>query len=151
MIKVLCVGKLKEDYLQAAVCEYEKRISKYAKLKIIEVSDFHYEDIHKTKEKEGEELLKHIEEKDYVITLDIAGKQLDSLSFAANLDKLEMQHANLCFVIGGSYGLASSLTQRAQMTLSFSKMTFPHQLFRVLFLEQLYRAYKINHNEKYHK
>ena len=95
--------------------------------------------------------MKHIEEKDYVITLDIAGKQLDSLSFAANLDKLEMQHANLCFVIGGSYGLASSLTKRAQMTLSFSKMTFPHQLFRVLFLEQLYRAYKINHNEKYHK
>lgn len=151
MIKLLCVGKLKEKYFQDAVAEYEKRLSKYTKLRMIEVADCSYDDIEKVKEKEGEELLKHIDERDYVITLAIEGKQLDSLSFAKTLDRLEMQEKNLCFVIGGSYGLSSSVLKRSQMSLSFSSMTFPHQLFRVLFLEQLYRAYKINNNEKYHK
>ena len=151
MIKLLCVGKLKEKYFQEAVAEYEKRLSKYTKLRMIEVADCSYDDIEKVKEKEGEELLKHIDERDYVITLAIEGKQLDSLSFAKTLDQLEIQGKNLCFVIGGSYGLSSSVLKRSQMSLSFSSMTFPHQLFRVLFLEQLYRAYKINNNEKYHK
>ena len=100
---------------------------------------------------EGEKIKKQIDEKDYLITLEIEGKELSSLEFAKKIDDIQMESSNITFIIGGSYGIEEEIKNKARMHLSFSKMTFPHQLFRVLLLEQIYRAYKINNNESYHK
>ena len=150
MIKIICVGKLKEKYLKDAIEEYSKRLSKYTKLEIVELKDLDY-DIAKTIKEEGQSILKHIEEKEYVITLEINGKQLSSTEFASILEKANIEYSNITFVIGGSYGLSNDVINRSNYHLSFSKLTFPHQLFRIILLEQIYRAYKINNNESYHK
>ena len=147
MIKIITVGKLKEKYLIEAKEEYQKRISKYTKLEIIEINDEKEEIALK---KEEENILKHIKN-EFVITLEIEGKELDSLEFAKCTDNLLAKYSNITFVIGGSYGLGNKIKERSNLALSFSKMTFPHQLFRIILLEQLYRAFKINNNETYHK
>lgn len=144
MIKVVCVGKVKEKYLQEAISDYMKRISKYHKINIIEVEDSNMEE-------EKEKILKHIDTRDYVITLEIEGKEMSSVELAYKLDKTFITNPSITFVIGGSYGLAKEVKERANFSLSFSKFTFPHQLFRVILLEQIYRSFKILNNETYHK
>lgn len=144
MIKIICVGKVKEKYLQEAISDYMKRLSKYHKVDIIILEDSNMAE-------EKTRILKHIDSKDYVITLDIEGKELSSLELADKLDKTFITNSSICFVIGGSYGLDREVKKRANFSLSFSKLTFPHQLFRVILLEQIYRSFKILNNETYHK
>ena len=151
MIKIICVGKIKEKYLKDAIAEYSKRISKYTKLEIIEVSDRDKLPIKDILDKEGNDILKHINDKDYVVTLEITGNNLSSIELAKKIDTIFNKYSNIVFIIGGSYGLSNNIKQRCNYALSFSKLTFPHQLFRVMLLEQIYRAYKINNNETYHK
>lgn len=148
-MKIICVGKVKEKFFVDAIKEYSKRISKYTKLDIIEVADEALESV--AIKKEGERILSKIKDNDYVITLEIEGNSLSSLEFAKKIDNNFNSNKNLTFVIGGSYGLDDVVKKRSDYKLSFSKFTFPHQLFRVILLEQIYRAYKINHNENYHK
>lgn len=151
MIKLICVGKIKEKYLNEAIDEYKKRLSKYTKLDIVELPDSSYNEIDKVKKEEGKLILKHIKETNNVIILDINGHELSSVELTTKLCSLEAMNSNLCFVIGGSYGLSDEVKKRANYSISFSKLTFPHQLFRVILLEQLYRTYKIRNNENYHK
>ena len=151
MIKIICVGSIKEKYLTEAIDEYRKRISKYTKFEIIEVNDIDNKSIDIILNKEKELILKNIDKKDYVITLAIEGDELSSTQFANKIDSVFNNYSNITFVIGGSYGLHSDIKNISNYKLSFSKMTFPHQLFRVILLEQIYRAYKINNNEVYHK
>lgn len=151
MIKILCVGKIKESFFKDAISEYSKRLSKYTNLQIIEVDDINSDNINIILDKEKELLIKHITSKDYVITLEIEGKQLDSLELAKKIEELQIYNSNIVFIIGGSYGLHQQIKDRADFKLSFSKLTFPHQLFRIILLEQIYRAYKIINNESYHK
>ena len=148
MIKILCVGKIKEKYLTAAIEEYKKRLSKYTKLEIIEIMDSSLEDETIVKRKEKENLLKHINKKDYIITLEIEGEQLTSKEFANKLESINITNTNITFIIGGSYGLDDDIKKISDLKLSFSKMTFPHQLFRVLLLEQIYRTYKIRNKDR---
>ena len=148
MIKVICVGKLKENYLKEAVNEYLKRINKYTKIELIELNDVNNGNILK---KEKEEIINYINDKDFIITLEIAGIQMDSISFAKKLDNIFNYNSNITFIIGGSYGLDDEIKAKSNLKLSFSQMTFPHQLFRVILLEQIYRSFKINNNEEYHK
>lgn len=151
MIKIICVGKIKEKYLRDAIDEYTKRISKYTKLNLIEVKDYDYDDINKVLNSEKEQIEKYIDSKDYLITLEIEGKQISSEQLATKLNETLTVSSNITFVIGGSYGIDKSIKDKANYHLSFSTLTFPHQLFRVLLLEQIYRSYKINNNESYHK
>ena len=151
MIKIITVGSIKEKYLKDAIEEYIKRISKYTNIKIIEVKDEGLVEPNKSLILEEEKILKHINDKDYIITLEIEGKELSSTEFADKLDKITLEASTITFIIGGSYGLSENIKSKAKLHLSFSKMTFPHQLFRVLLLEQIYRAFKINNNESYHK
>lgn len=151
MIKIICVGKIKEKYIKEAIEDYAARIKKYTNLEIIEVMDEKIENEKITKQKEGAKLLNHIKEKDYVIALDIASKEYSSLEFAKIINDTFIINSNIVFVIGGSLGLDETVLTRANKKISFSKLTFPHQLFRVLLLEQIYRSYKINNNENYHK
>lgn len=144
MIKLICVGKIKEKYLTDGINDYFKRINKYHKLEIIEVED-------SVPSVEEGKIMKHIDNKDYVITLEIDGMMLSSPSFADKLDKIFISNSNIVFVIGGSYGFSDNIKNRSNYKLSFSNMTFPHGLFRLIFLEQLYRCFKINNNETYHK
>ena len=151
MIKIICVGKIKEKYLIEAIKEYEKRLSKYTKLKIIEVSDIDNPSIDIVLNKEKELIQKHIEDKDYVITLEIEGNMLSSRELANKINNIFNTNSTITFIIGGSYGLHQEIKTRSNYKLSFSKLTFPHQLFRVNLLEQIYRTFKINNNEAYHK
>ena len=151
MIKLICVGKIKEKYLIDAIDEYKKRLSKYTKLDIVELPDSSYNEIDKVKKEEGKLILKHLKETDNVIILDINGHELSSLELTNKLCPLESINSNITFIIGGSYGLSEEVKKRANYSLSFSKLTFPHQLFRVILLEQLYRTHKIINNENYHK
>lgn len=144
MIKIVCVGKIKEKYLQDAISDYMKRLSKYHKVEIIELEDSNISE-------EKQRILKHIDSKDYVITLDIEGRELSSAQLADKIDKTFIINSNICFVIGGSCGLDKEVKERSNLSLSFSKLTFPHQLFRVILLEQIYRSFKILNNETYHK
>ena len=148
MIKLICVGKVKENFYKEAIKEYIKRLSKYTKLIVIEIDD---EPNINGIEKEGLNILKNINDKDYVITLEINGNMLTSEELSSKIDNILINNSNIDFVIGGSYGLSDKIKQRSNYKLSFSKQTFPHQLFRVMFLEQLYRAFKIKNNETYHK
>lgn len=148
MIKIICVGKIKENYYKDALEEYLKRLKKYVKLELIELPDYNY-DIAKTTTEEGKNILDKISDKDFVITMEIEGKQLDSLEFSKLID--DNISNNMVFVIGGSYGLSNEVKKRANLSLSFSRLTFPHQLFRVILLEQIYRSFKIINNESYHK
>ena len=151
MIKLITVGQIKEKYLKEAIEEYKKRISKYTNIEIIEVKDEGLVEEEKAKNKEEEKINKHISDRDYLITLEIEGQQMTSPDFAKKIDNILIENSNIVFIIGGSYGLSDKIKNKAKVHLSFSKMTFPHQLFRVLLLEQIYRAYKINNNESYHK
>ena len=151
MIKLICVGKIKEKYLNEAIDEYKKRLSKYTKLDIVELPDSSYNEIDKVKKEEGKLILKHIKETDNVIILDINGQELSSVELTTKLCFIETMNSNITFIIGGSYGLSEEAKKRANYSISFSKLTFPHQLFRVILLEQLYRTYKIRNNENYHK
>lgn len=144
MIKILCVGKVKESFFREAIEEYKKRLSKYTKLEIVEVTD-------STIDKEKELLLKHINEKDYIITLEIEGNNLSSVELSKKIEDTLMINPNIVFIIGGSYGLHNDIKKLSNLKLSFSKMTFPHQLFRIILLEQIYRSFKIINNETYHK
>lgn len=157
-ITVLCVGKVKEKFYRDAIDEFSKRLSRYCKMEIVEVADEKTQEqasdveIRLVKEKEGERLLKNIKEDAYVITLCIDGKQLDSEELSEKMEKLGVQGvSHIYFIIGGSLGLADEVIKRADFKLSFSKMTFPHQLMRVILLEQIYRGYRIMNNEPYHK
>jgi 23S rRNA (pseudouridine1915-N3)-methyltransferase len=157
-ITIITVGKIKEKYLKDAIAEYSKRLSKYCKLEIIEVADEktpdHASEVFENtiRSKEAERILKHIKDDAYVITLEINGKQLTSEEVADKLDKLGVQGiSHIIFVIGGSIGLGQDVLQKSDFALSFSKMTFPHQLMRVILLEQVYRSYRIINGEPYHK
>ena len=144
MIKIICVGKIKEKFYRDAIAEYMKRLTKYHKIVIDEVSDSNIN-------QEKDLILKHINTKDYIITLEIDGNSMDSLEFASFVDKRLSINSNITFVIGGSNGLHDDIKKLSNYKLSFSKMTFPHQLFRIILLEQIYRSFRILNNESYHK
>ena len=144
MIRIVCVGKIKEKFYRDAIDEYMKRMGKYHKIEIVEVSDSNMRS-------EASEILKKINSKDYVVTLELEGKILSSLELSNFLDKTLISNSVITFVIGGSDGLDDEVKRRANYKLSFSRMTFPHQLFRVILLEQIYRSFKIINNEAYHK
>ena len=157
-ISVVCVGKVKEKFYRDAIDEFSKRLSRYCKLEIIEVADEKTPDqaseteVKLIKDKEGDRILKSIKDDAYVICLCIDGKSLSSEELAEKMKQITIQgSSHICFVIGGSLGLADSVVKRADFKLSFSKMTFPHQLMRVILLEQVYRAYRIINHEPYHK
>lgn len=152
MIKVICVGKIKEKYWQDAIKEYEKRLSKYTKLEIIEVLDDGSDDMFRSLNNEKDRIQKNIKNNDYVIVLDIDGEMYDSKDLSKKIETLLVDgHSDITFIIGGSYGIHDDIKKKANLRLSFSKLTFPHQMFRVVLLEQLYRCYKISNNESYHK
>ena len=151
MIKIICVGKIKEKFFQDAIKEYQKRLSKYTKLEIIECKDYDIGSVDNIKKLEKDEILKNINDKDYLITLEIEGKNIDSIEFKNLIESTLMNNSNIDFIIGGSYGLHDDIKKMSNYHLSFSKLTFPHQLFRIILLEQIYRAYKIKNNESYHK
>lgn len=157
-ITLITVGKIKEKYLKDAIAEYSKRLSRYCKLEIVEVADEKTPDNASAtvedaiRDKEGERILKYIKEDVYVITLEIAGKMLTSEEMAEKIEKLGVQGtSHIIFIIGGSIGLGREILKRSDYALSFSKMTFPHQLMRVILLEQIYRSYRIINHEPYHK
>lgn len=151
MIKIVCVGKIKEAFYRDAIEEYKKRLSKYTDIEIIEVPDEGLSDIKTSIKKESEKILKVVNQKDYIITMEIDGKELSSPDLANKIDSIFNINSNITFIIGGSYGLSDEVKNISNFKLSFSKLTFPHQLFRVLLLEQIYRSFKINNNESYHK
>lgn len=148
MIKIICVGKIKEKCFALAIEEYLKRLTKYTKLEIIELPDYNYDET-KTVLEEGKNILSKISDKDYVVTLEINGKKLSSVELSEFIDKNISR--NITFVIGGSNGLSLDVLNRSDYSLSFSNLTFPHQLFRIILLEQIYRSFKIINNEAYHK
>ena len=153
-ISILTVGKIKEKYLRDAIAEYSKRLGRNCKLEIIEVSDDNASETveEAIRKKEGERLLKYIRDDAFVITLEIAGEQLTSEKFAKKINTLGIRGvSHIQFVIGGSIGLGKEVLARSDYALSFSKMTFPHQLMRVILLEQIYRSYRIINGEPYHK
>ena len=157
-ITIICVGKLKEDFYKKAVSEYAKRLGRYCRLEIIEVADEKTpEDAgpvmeEQIKEREAARILKHVKEDAYVCTLEITGSQPDSLAFSRMLSRLTIQgKSHFQFIIGGSLGLHKSVSLAANQAVSFSNMTFPHQLMRVILLEQIYRSYRIMNGEPYHK
>ena len=157
-IRILSVGKIKERYLNDAISEYAKRLSRYCKLTFIQVADEKTPDKasealnRQIKETEGQRLLKNIREQDYVIALAIEGKMPDSVELSEKIQKLGVSvKSSLVFVIGGSLGLSADVLSRANEKISFSRMTFPHQLMQVILLEQIYRSYRIMNNEPYHK
>ncbi len=151
MIKIITVGQVKEKYLKDGIEEYLKRIRKFTNIELIEVKDEGLVEIEKAKDIEGERIKKHINPKDYIITLEIDGKMLTSEEFSTKIDKTLIDNSNIVFIIGGSYGISENIKNISNFKLSFSKFTFPHQLFRLILLEQIYRAYKIMNNESYHK
>lgn len=151
MIKIICIGKLKENYLKQAQTEYLKRITKYVKTEIIELEDEKDNNINISLSKERDKILKHIKPKDNIILLDINGKEFTSIELSNYINKEITYNNNITFIIGSSNGLHNDIKKLTSKKLSFSKLTFPHQLFRILLLEQLYRSYKIINNESYHK
>ena len=156
-VRIVCVGKLKEKYFEDACAEFLKRLSRFCALEVVELADekapesLHPKDEDLVREKEGKRILKAIGPKDFVVALAIDGKQMTSEQFAAYLAEKEAEARPLTFVIGGSLGLSPEVYARANAKLSFSKMTFPHRIARLLLLEQLYRGFKINAHEAYHK
>lgn len=157
-ITIVTVGKMKEKFMRDAIGEYSKRLSKYCKLEIIEVSDEKTSEqasdieCEKVRQKEGERILKYVKDDAYVITLEIQGKQLSSEELAQKIDALGITGtSHIIMIIGGSLGLSKEVMGKSNLALSFSKMTFPHQLMRVILLEQVYRSYRIINNQPYHK
>ncbi|MBR3280838.1 MAG: 23S rRNA (pseudouridine(1915)-N(3))-methyltransferase RlmH [Clostridia bacterium] len=157
-IRIICLGKIKEKYLHDGIEEYKKRISKYANIEIIELSDEPIPDnasqkeIDNIKKKEADKIKNSIDSHDFVCSLDLSGKQLTSEEFANKINEITLNgFSTIDFIIGGSLGIHKELVTNSNMAISFSKLTFPHQLFRMILLEQIYRAFKINNNETYHK
>ena len=150
MITIITVGKIKEKYIREGIDDYLKRLSKFTKVELIELEDESF-DKAKTLKKEADKILKKINPKSFIVTLEIDVKELSSIELSELIEKTTITHSNITFIIGGSYGLDEEIKKLSNYKLSFSKMTFPHQLFRLLFLEQLYRSYKIINNEEYHK
>lgn len=151
MIKIVAPGKIKENYLKEGINDYLKRISKYTKIEIIEIKEENKREDKANLYLEAQDILKELGEKDYVIVLDINGKNLSSRELAMKIDDIYNTYSNITFVIGSSSGLDPLVKARANLLLSFGRNTYPHQVFRFLLLEQIYRAYKINNNERYHK
>lgn len=157
-ISIICIGKLKERYWTEAIAEYSKRLSSYCRLEIIELKESRLADKPSAAEEEmvksaeGEEILKRVKDNMHVITLEIEGKNLAFEELAAKIEALSIDGvSSIAFIIGGSLGLSQAVSRRANFKLSFSKMTFPHQMMRVILLEQVYRSFKIIRNEAYHK
>lgn len=151
MINVVAVGRIKEKSLQALIDEYLKRISGYTKINVIEVAD-EANDRNDVRETEGQRILKQIKDDAYVILLDLKGKEIDSVQFSKLIEEINTyRSSNITFVIGGSLGVSQQVIDRADYRLKISEMTFPHNLARLIILEQIYRAYKIANNETYHK
>lgn len=156
-INIICVGKLKESFFKEAVDEYSKRLSRYCKLEITELPDEkipnnpNEKQIEQIKEKECNNIISHIKKDSYIISLDLTGKQLSSEELSLTLDSLSLSTSHITFIIGGSLGLTKEVLTCSNSILSFSKMTFPHQLIRIFLLEQIYRAFKISNGEAYHK
>lgn len=145
MIKIIALGKIKEQYLKDMINDYKERINKYHKLEIIELKDTN------NLSEEANLIKNHISNNDFIITLEIEGKMLNSMDFAKLIDKTFINYSNIVFIIGSSNGIDQSIKELSNYHLSFSKLTYPHGLFRAILLEQIYRAYKINNNETYHK
>ena len=157
-IQIICIGKLKEKYWTEAVAEYSKRLQRFCTLEIVELKEARLPDKasaadeENVKLEEGRSILKQISDSTYVITLEVLGKALSSGELAGKIEDLAgMGRSDIAFVIGGSLGLSAEVSRRADFKLSFSRMTFPHQMMRVILLEQIYRSFKINRNETYHK
>ena len=152
-INVISVGNVKEKYLQEMISDYKKRISKYAQIDLIELKDESNKiNENVVKELEGERIISNIKDGFYVVLLDLAGAMLDSVSLSKKIDEISTYHSSkIAFIIGGSYGVSEAVKKRANYKLSFSKMTFPHQLMKGILLEQIYRSFKILNNETYHK
>lgn len=144
MIKIICVGKLKEKYLIDLVNDYVKRVNKYHKLVLIEVKDSNIKD-------ESLEIEKHIQSRDFIVTMEIGGNKINSVDLSKKIDSWLMTYGNIAFIIGGSDGIDESIKQKSNYALSFSDLTFPHGLFRGFLVEQIYRCFKIINNETYHK
>ena len=144
MIKIICVGKLKEKYLNEGVNDYLTRLRKYHKVELIELQDTNIDS-------EGNEISKYLTNKDYIISLAIKGKEFSSPELAEKIDKIFISNPNITFIIGGSNGIREDILNKSNMLLSFSKLTYPHGLFRLILLEQIYRSFKILNNESYHK
>ena len=151
MIKIICVGKIKENFYKEAEKEYLKRLSKYTKIDIVEIPDQNDQDINYALTKEKDLILKNIKDKDNIIILDIKGKDYTSEGFSNFINDELTYNSNITFIIGSSNGLSDEIKKLASKSISFSKMTFPHQLFRIILLEQIYRGFKIINNESYHK
>lgn len=157
-IKIICVGKIKENFYKDAILEYSKRLSRYCILEVVEVEDEKTPDkaseneCSLIKKKEGQRILSHIKDNEFIVTLEIEGKKLTSPGLAKKLEEITvLGNSTIDFIIGGSLGLSDEIKNKADFKLSFSDMTFPHQLMRVILLEQIYRAFKIKNNEPYHK
>ena len=156
-INVICIGKIKENYLKEAINEYTKRLSKYCKLSIIELPDEKIPDKlnycleQDIKEKECNKIINQLKKDSFIIALDLTGKGFSSEEFSKKIEDISMNNSSITFVIGGSLGLTETLLTKCDLKICFSKMTFPHQLIRVFLLEQLFRAFKIQNNETYHR
>lgn len=156
-ITILCVGKIKEKYFTDAIAEYKKRLSRFTKLNIIEIPDEKIPDnasqkeMEIVKEKEGNQILNKIPDNSYIVAMCIEGKEISSEELAKKISDITMIKSHIVFIIGGSLGLWDNVKQRADNKMSFGKITLPHQLMRVVLSEQIYRAFKINNNESYHK
>lgn len=149
MIKIICVGKIKDSNLKSLIDDYYKRITKYTSIQIIELKDENenYDEM----KKESKEIENYLDSKSYNIALDRLGKNIDSINFSKLIDKTFISYPNINFIIGGSLGIDKSILNKCNIVLSFSSLTFPHQLFRLMLLEQIYRSFKILNNERYHK
>lgn len=151
MIKILCVGKVKDRHLAALIEDYRERISHYHKIEIVEVKDEKISDDRNVLDVEAERLLSKIGSDEYVVLLDLHGSSIDSLQLAKDIDQVFLHHAKLTFVIGGSLGLGEAIRQRADRKIKLSDLTFLHQMTRLILLEQIYRSFKILNHETYHK
>ena len=152
MYKIVCVGKIKEDFITKGIHEYTKRISAFTKLDIVEVKEVNTNNISNNMKEEANNILQKINKNDYVITLEIEGKRLDSVQLSKQMENLVTYgNSNIVFIIGGSNGLDKSVKERSNLALSFSDFTFPHQLMRLILVEQIYRSLTITHNKEYHK
>lgn len=156
-INIICIGKIKENYLKDAITEYSKRLSKYCKLEITELPDekipekLNNKNAEIIKEKESNNIINHIKKDSYVICLDLKGQELSSENFSQYIDNLSLETSHITFIIGGSLGLTEKILSLSNYKICFSKMTFPHQLIRLFLLEQIFRSFKISNNETYHR
>ncbi len=156
-INIICIGKIKEQYLKSAIEEYSKRLSRYCKLNILELPDEKIPDklnhnlSNEIKTKECNNIINHLKKDSCIIALDLTGNELSSEEFSKMIENISMENSSITFIIGGSLGLTKELLNKCDKKICFSKMTFPHQLIRIFLLEQIFRAFKISNNETYHR